>query len=508
MTGRAVLPRSGHRSSPAARPAGRRKPNPSCPAASLIGHSLVGTGVGQVLDYVPGKLYLAGPFHGDPFSVVSITSAVVGPFDLGTIVIRFGLAINPYTAQVSISPTGSEPIPTIIDGIVTHVRNIRVSIDRTDFTLNPTSCTAQPITSSLSSNLGQSSTTSTTLQATGCNELAFKPSFKASTSAQYQPSQRGEPDGEARDAASSWARESNISEVKVSLPEQLPARLPTLQQACTEAQFNSNPAGCPKGSFVGYGSASTPIIPVPVDAGPAIFVSHGGEEFPSLVLLLQGYGVTIDLVGSTFVNGKTGVISTTFKQVPDEPVGSFDLTLPEGPYSAVAANTNLCKITLTITVKRRVTVSARATNAPRPAAYASASRAACRCRRSFIAQNGASIHRNTPITVTGCHATKARRTQHRVAPAARGAGAPAAKGGRARRLPGRQPGSVSAATASPSVGSIRRSWGRPSKSVSAERISPRPWRAAIAAKTASRAERVWESANSSAAARASSGSTG
>ena len=211
-----------------------------------------------------------------------------------------------------------------------------------------------PITSSLTSNLGQSSTTSTTLQATGCNELAFKPSFKASTSA-HTSHLNGASLTVKLSMPVKLGTESNIREVKVSLPEQLPARLPTLQQACTEAQFDSNPAGCPKGSFVGSGSASTPILPVPL-TGPAIFVSHGGEEFPSLVLLLQGYGVTVDLVGSTFVNGKTGVISTTFRAVPDEPVGSFTLTLPEGPYSAVAANANLCKITRTIHAKRRLTV--------------------------------------------------------------------------------------------------------------------------------------------------------
>src|SRR6202035_2014444 len=103
---------------------------PSCPAASQVGHTLVGTGVGAVLAYVPGKIYLAGPFHGAPFSLVSVTSATVGPFDLGTVVLRFGLTIDPYTARVSVTPTSAEPIPTILHGIVTHVRDIRVYIDR------------------------------------------------------------------------------------------------------------------------------------------------------------------------------------------------------------------------------------------------------------------------------------------------------------------------------------------------------------------------------------------
>ncbi len=324
--------------------------NPSCPQASLIGHSLVGTGVGAILDYVPGEIYLSGPFRGDPLSVVSITSAVVGPFDLGTVVVRFGLHIDPNTAQVSIDPSGSEPIPPIIDGIVTHVRDIKVSIDRSDFTINPTSCDARPISSTLTSSLGQVASTSASLHAEACNELAFKPTFKASTNGRT-----------SRAAGASLTvkltmpvklgTQSNIRTVKVELPKQLPSRLTTLQKACTEAQFNANPAGCPAASFIGQARANTPILPVPLE-GPAIFVSHGGEAFPSLILVLQGYGFTIDIVGATYISPR-GITSTTFKTIPDEPVGSFQVTIPQGKYSALVANANLCKLTRVIDIKKK-----------------------------------------------------------------------------------------------------------------------------------------------------------
>ena len=128
----------------------------------------------------------------------------------------------------------------------------------------------------------------------------------------------------------------------------------TLQKACTAAQFEANPAGCPSPSKIGYATVHTPLLPVPL-TGPAIFVSHGGEAFPSLTMVLQGDGVTIDLVGSTFIS-KSGVTSTTFKTVPDQPFSTFALTLPEGPYSALAANGNLCAETTTKTVKKKVTV--------------------------------------------------------------------------------------------------------------------------------------------------------
>jgi hypothetical protein len=162
---------------------------------------------------------------------------------------------------------------------------------------------------------------------------------------------------------------ADVAKVKVELPKQLPSRLTTLQKACTNAQFNANPAGCPTESMIGFATVRTPILPG-VLSGPAIFVSHGGEAFPSLTMVLQGDGVTIDLVGTTFIS-KSGITSTTFKTVPDSPFSSFELTLPEGPYSALAANGNLCTQKLVMP-------------------------------NEFIAQNGAEIHQNTNISVTGC----------------------------------------------------------------------------------------------------------
>jgi hypothetical protein len=371
---------------------------PSCPPASVIGHTLVGTGVGSVLDYVPGVLYLSGAFHGDPFSVVNVTSATIGPFDLGTVVIRFGLSIDPHTAQVRVDPTGSEPIPTIIDGIVTHVRDIRVSIDKTAFTLNPTNCAVLPVSSTLTSDDGQTATVSAPFQATHCEELPFTPKFTASTSAHTSRANGASLTAKLTMPAA-LGGQSNIRQVKVDLPKQLPSRLTTLQQACTERQFNTNPAGCPVASRIGYARVNTPIIPVPL-AGPIFFVSHGGEAFPSVVIVLQGYGVTVDIVGATFID-KAGITSTTFTAIPDEPVGSFELNLPEGPYSALAANSNLCKATHTIIIERKIAlrIKGRKRHVMR------------RVKKTvpglvmptlFVAQNGVQMRQNTKIGVTGC----------------------------------------------------------------------------------------------------------
>ncbi len=380
---------------------------PSCPAASEIGHSLVGAGVGSVLAYTPGKIYLAGPYNGAPFSVVSITSAKVGPFDLGTVVIRFALEINPETGVVTVDAKASDPIPHIIDGIVIHVRDIHVYIDRPNFMINPTNC--DPLNFAATVGGGgadptnpadqQSVTTNDSFQLANCQNLKFEPKFSVSTSAKTSRA-----DGASLTAKlaipGALGSQANISRVKVELPERLPSRLPTLQKACTAAQFNSNPAGCPPASIIGHAKAITPILPVPLE-GPAYFVSHGGEGWPSLVVVLQGYGVTIDLVGTTFIS-KAGVTSTTFKTVPDEPVTSFELTLPEGPYSALTALGNLCTATKTVTVKKKVTVKVRGRTKTVIRKVKQTESATLQMPTEFVAQNGAELHQTTPITVTGC----------------------------------------------------------------------------------------------------------
>jgi hypothetical protein len=145
--------------------------------------------------------------------------------------------------------------------------------------------------------------------------------------------------------------------------------LTTLQKACTDAQFNANPAGCPAASVVGHMKVLTPLIPVPLE-GPMYFVSHGGEAFPDLEIVLQGYGVKIVLTGNTFIS-KAGVTSSTFNTIPDQPFSFAEAVLPEGKYSALAANGNLCTSKLALPT-------------------------------AFVAQNGAEIHQNTPVTVQGC----------------------------------------------------------------------------------------------------------
>jgi hypothetical protein len=243
---------------------------------------------------------------------------------------------------------------------------------------NPTGCTSQAFSGTATSAVGTTAPISSHFQMGSCQSLTFKPNFKVSTSGKTSRKNGASltahilypigtlPDNEA-------SSQSNVASVKVDLPRQLPSRLTTLQKACTAAQFEANPAGCPADSRVGSATAITPVLPVPV-TGPAYFVSYGGAKFPELVIVLQGYGVTVDLHGETFIS-KAGITSSTFRHIPDVPITNFELNLPQGPFSALAANGDLCKSKLVMPT-------------------------------AFTGQNGAVIHENTPISVSGCAKAK------------------------------------------------------------------------------------------------------
>ena len=348
---------------------------PSCPAASQLGHSLVGTGVGSVLAYTPGRIYLAGPYDGDPFSLVSVTSAVVGPFDLGTVVVRFGLRIDPATAQVSTDQPASEPIPTIIKGIVTHVRDIRVYIDRPGFTLNPTSCTPAAVDSTVTGNQGASANISSRFQAAGCSNLKFQPALAVSTAGRASKSGGSSLHFKISYPKNAIGSQSWMKEMKFDIPKQLPARLTTIQKACLAKVFETERQNCPKASVIGQVVVHTPVLSVPLE-GPLYFVSYGGAAFPDAVAVIKGDGITIESHGHTFINGKTGVTSATFESVPDVPFESIEVTVPQGPYSEFGANLphgsdDFCGQKLVMPVR-------------------------------FKAQNGLEITQSTPVAVTGC----------------------------------------------------------------------------------------------------------
>jgi hypothetical protein len=343
----------------------------TCPPESLIGHTIVSVGVGgDPYSVKGGEVFITGPYKGAPYGLSIVNPAKAGPYDLGKVIVRAKIEVDPLTAALTVTTdtTGPFAIPHILDGIPLQIQHVNVTIDRPGFTFNPTNCSPLAITGSLTSVQGETKTLSVPFQITNCAVLAFKPKLTVHTAGKTSRANGASLSVKLTYPAGPY--DANIAKVKVDLPKQLPSKLPTLQKACPAATFEANPANCPPASIVGHAKATTPVLPVAL-TGPAYFVSHGGEAFPDLIIVLQGYGTTVHLVGSTFISEKTGITSSTFKTVPDVPVGTFELTLPQGKYSALAATANLCTTKLVMPT-------------------------------SFIAQNGASIHTNTPITPTGC----------------------------------------------------------------------------------------------------------
>ena len=352
-----------------------------CPESSRIGTTRVASGAGSHPFEIEGTVYLTGPHDGGPFGLSIVTPAVAGPFNLGLVVVRARIDVNPEdsTLTVTTDETGPYALPQIIYGVPLRLKRITVDIDRPNFMFNPTNCgvPGQPGTQQVTAKLAGSENAAASVQSEfavgGCKSLAFKPHFAVSTSGRTSRVNGASLDAKLTFPAGPVGDEANIARVQVDLPKQLPSRLTTLQKACAAAVFASDPAGCPQASIVGIAKASTPVLPVTL-TGPVYFVSHGGEAFPSLIVVLQGDGVRVDLTGSTFIS-ESGITSSTFKTVPDVPVGSFELYLPEGPFSALAANGNLCTSKLAMPTV-------------------------------LVAQNGAEIHETTKITATGCPKAK------------------------------------------------------------------------------------------------------
>ena len=362
----------------------------TCPEGSQIGETIVSVGLGgDPFTVTGGKVYLTEHYEGAPFGLSIVNPAKAGPFNLQEgkpVVVRAKIEIDPYTAALTIT-TGN--IPHIIDGFPLQIKHVNVTINRPGFTFNPTNCNPMSITGTIGSTEGGSSTVSLPFQVANCATLKFEPKVSVSSAAKTSKANGASLFFKISYPKGAQGSESWVNEAKFDIPKQLPVRLTTIQKACLAKVFESNPAACPPGSLIGHAVVHTPVLPVPL-TGPVYFVSYGGAKFPSAVLVLQGDGVTVDLVGSTFINGKTGVTSATFANTPDVPFESIEVTIPAGPASEFAAN---------LPTKAKGSLCGQKLLMP----------------TRFKAQNGLEITQSTPIGVTGC--PKALTTKQKLAAA-------------------------------------------------------------------------------------------
>jgi len=335
----------------------------TCAAASQIGTASVLAGPGATpIAIGGGQVYLTRGYRGAPYGLAIVQPAVAGPINLGNVVVRAAIHIDPNTAAVSVS---SDPLPVIRDGVPFRLRAVNLEIDRSGgFVFNPTNCAAHSIVTTTSGSLGGSSTSTEPFAVTGCAALPFGPSIEVTTAGRTSKA-----NGASLAVKVTQRRgEANIQKVQLQLPKSLPSRLTTLQKACTDAQFKANPAGCPEASNVGTATATTPVLNAPL-TGPAYLVSHGGAAFPDLEFVLQAEGVSIVLDGKTDI--KKGITYSRFETVPDAPISAFEAKFPQGPHSVLAANGDLCSQSLA---------------AP----------------TILLGQNGKQVSRATKIVTTGC----------------------------------------------------------------------------------------------------------
>ncbi len=344
----------------------------TCGPESQLGTASVLAGPGEHPLYVSGgRVYLTVGYKGQPFGLSIVVPAVAGPFNLGNVVVRASIHINPNTSQVMVT---SDPLPQSRDGVPFRLRTVYTEITRPSFTFNPTSCAQQSIAATLTGEQGASANVSSPFAATGCAGLKFAPKFVVSTVGQASKVGGASLDVKVLYPTGPEGAYANIKSVKVDLPKQLPSRLTTLQKACLAATFAANPASCPAASNVGMATATTPVLAHPL-SGPAYIVSHGGEAFPDLEIVLQGEGITLILDGNTQI--KKGITSSTFKSIPDAPVSSFELKLPTGRYSILG------------------------TDVPQSAKYSLCGQALT-VPTVITGQNGAVVKQTTKIAVVGC----------------------------------------------------------------------------------------------------------
>jgi hypothetical protein len=339
----------------------------TCSASSKIGSVTVLAGAGPAPYQLSGSVYLTGPYGGAPYGMAIVVPAVAGPFNLGNVVTRATINVEPYTSRVIVTST----LPTIWKGIPLRLQQVSIEVNRQSFLLNPTNCATLASESTLTGFVPGASTTatqavSTPFQASECSKLAFKPSLTANTGAKTSKANGAR----LEVMITQGAGQANIQKVITTLPKQLPSRLTTLHGACPAATFEvANPPGaCPSSSRVGTATATTPVLPGTL-TGSVYLVSHASEAFPDVDVILTGDGVTTILVGHT--NITKGITTTTFESLPDVPVSSFALKLPTGSNSVFAANGNLCTANLTMPT-------------------------------TIVAQNGAKVTQKTKISVTNC----------------------------------------------------------------------------------------------------------
>jgi hypothetical protein len=313
----------------AAHKSGREEQSaPSCPSNSLVGTFDTAAGAGPSPFWTHGKVYLAGPYKGAPLSVAAIAPAVAGPFDLGTVVARSALYVDPETAKITVK---TDPLPTILEGVPLNLRTIAVQIDRDQFMLNGTSCEPSAFSGQLTSTLGNVAPLGQRFQLAECARLGFKPKLAIGLKG---GTKRG--DYPALSATlKTRGGDANIGSVSTSLPHSEFLAQEHIVTICTRVQFAARK--CPKGSVYGHAKAWTPLLSKPLE-GP-VYLRSSSHPLPDLVLDLRGQ-IEVAAVGR--IDSHRGGIRVSFEAVPDAPVSKLVLKMKGGKKGLLTNSTDIC----------------------------------------------------------------------------------------------------------------------------------------------------------------------
>ncbi len=303
---------------------------PACPAASQIGTGAAQTGAGTHPLNSPGKVYLAGPFKGAPLSLEVVVPAVSGPYDLGNVVVRSAIFVNPATAKVS---TVSDPITEILEGIPLRIRSILINLDRTNFTLNPTNCDPFAVTAQAFGNQGAIASLSAGYQVTNCADLGFAPKLSLKVSGSTK--RRGHPALHA--VLKTKPGEANSRRVVTTLPKSELLDNAHIGTVCTKVQFAAGT--CPAGSLMGSATAFTPLLDQPLHG--SVYLRSSSSKLPDLVADLHGQ-IDLEVIGR-ISSPKGSGLSVSFQSLPDAPVSKFVLDTLGGKKGLLINEEDLCK---------------------------------------------------------------------------------------------------------------------------------------------------------------------
>ncbi|HEV7495823.1 hypothetical protein [Baekduia sp.] len=329
----------------------------TCPGGSQIGSTDAAAGPGPHPFHLPGKVFLTGPYKGGPYGLSIVVPAIAGPFNLGTVVVRAAIQVDPTDAHVTVI---SDDVPHILDvagrdgqtdGFPTRIRSIDVNIDRPGFMINPTSCDPMSIAGSIGSWEGGSAAVSSHFQVGNCSALAVDPKLAIALTGKGQTTDDKHPGVDA--TLTQKPGQANLKKVVVTLPLSLALDPDNAQGLCEFTDGSKVEPTCPKTSIVGTATARTPILDGPL-TGPVYFVKNiridakSGRQIrtlPKLVVPLTGpNGVRLNLTGTS--NVVDDHLVNTFDQIPDAPVSDFKLNIDGGKHGIlVVSGTDICKAT-------------------------------------------------------------------------------------------------------------------------------------------------------------------